>query len=574
MKARHIFSILLIALIVFGIFINVIANEVWRSKEIATAHTPFAMTGGGSGFEPYDKYYYPWLERPSPRVDMMPDTSIKVQPNTDEYLLLFHKIGPNPDSYLGTPLTNIGDQNGDGYDDIVFRNNNPDQVEFYYGGDPMDTIPDMIFFDSLAYGIGWGLTYGDNVNSNEHGILLMQSSYWWYFPPIDTSRIYLYNCGEEFDNQPDLVLMDEDIWSSSTFGYYNCIANINNDNFKDIITSNWNYGGGNNRGKIYIYYGGLDMDNIVDFTITSASNNFGPNFGSPVSCGDVNHDGFDDLFVQTDAIAYLFLGSTEFDSIPDWQYDPVDVSLNVQSLISIDINGDNYDDVILGIRSLAWSFFAVFFGGETLSEEPDRYLYHWPSEELNDVSYAGDVNNDGFDDLIASDYAVNSVFIHYGGDPPNQDADLYFYAEDGWVGYPGDVDGDGVDDIGFNDYWYEGQTYGQVFIFGDSTYSGISEYKPEPVIRNFTLQQNYPNPFNSSTMIDFTVNTSETVYLKIFDMLGRQVYSVGNSFSPGASISFKWDGVDNHGNHLSSGVYFLELSDEFDSQTRKVQIIR
>ena len=514
----------------------------------------------------FDNSLYPWLEGQSRRVDMPPDS---LPPNTDEYLLLFSKVGPNPYSHLGRYMTNLGDQNGDGYDDIVFRNSDPEQAEFYYGGDPMDTETDMIFADTNATLNGYGLTYGENVNSYEHGVLLMESHYIYQ---NDTARIYLYNCGEEFDNTPDLLFMDEGIWSSSGFGFNNCIADLNDDGYKDVITSNWNYGQFSPNGKVYVFYGGPDMDNIVDFTITSSLNNFTDNFGGSIGVGDINDDGVDDLLVVSSSTAYLFNGSSTLDSIPDWQY--TSAILKHQCSFIPDINGDGFDDIILGMHTISWSNFAVFFGGETLSEEPDMYLYHWPSDEIMSVSYAGDVNNDGYGDIIAADHVTDCVFIHYGGDPPNQDADLYFYSSAGYVGCPGDVDGDGVDDIGFNDELYEGQLFGQVFIYGDSTFSGIREYRPEPMIRNFTLHQNYPNPFNGATVIDFSVNTSETVYLKIFDMLGRQVYSVGNSFSPGASISFRWDGIDMNGNKLSSGVYFLELTDGSEKQIKKLQIVR
>ena len=64
----------------------------------------------------------------------------------------------------------------------------------------------------------------------------------------------------------------------------------------------------------------------------------------------------------------------------------------------------------------------------------------------------------------------------------------------------------------------------------------------------------YPNPFNPSTKINFNIPVSGNVTLKIYDMVGREVSQLVNSFVAAGSYSFNFDG-----SNLSSGIYFYKL---------------
>ncbi|RMG22857.1 MAG: T9SS C-terminal target domain-containing protein [Methanobacteriota archaeon] len=79
------------------------------------------------------------------------------------------------------------------------------------------------------------------------------------------------------------------------------------------------------------------------------------------------------------------------------------------------------------------------------------------------------------------------------------------------------------------------------------------EIKPFSI---FQLFQNYPNPFNASTIIEFKLFQSGLVQLKIFNPLGQEVIRlVEKHLSPG-NYTIKWDGKDNTGKQVSSGIYF------------------
>ncbi|MBS1550990.1 MAG: T9SS type A sorting domain-containing protein, partial [Bacteroidetes bacterium] len=66
--------------------------------------------------------------------------------------------------------------------------------------------------------------------------------------------------------------------------------------------------------------------------------------------------------------------------------------------------------------------------------------------------------------------------------------------------------------------------------------------------------QNYPNPFNPATKIQFNLPVSGNVSLKIYDMLGKEVKTLVNSFTSAGTYNINFDG-----SNLSSGVYFYKL---------------
>ena len=78
----------------------------------------------------------------------------------------------------------------------------------------------------------------------------------------------------------------------------------------------------------------------------------------------------------------------------------------------------------------------------------------------------------------------------------------------------------------------------------------------------FTLFQNHPNPFNQTTKIEFTLAKSGFVSLSIYDLLGRKVRTLASENLPSGYKSVLWDGKDNSGSDVASGIYFYRIKVE------------
>lgn len=92
--------------------------------------------------------------------------------------------------------------------------------------------------------------------------------------------------------------------------------------------------------------------------------------------------------------------------------------------------------------------------------------------------------------------------------------------------------------------------------------------------QSFTLAQNYPNPFNPSTIIEFSLKTSEQVELVIYDLKGSIVRIMVNNKLLSGTYRVQWDGRDAHGNMLPSGIYFYSLTASNFRDSKKMTLLK
>ena len=90
----------------------------------------------------------------------------------------------------------------------------------------------------------------------------------------------------------------------------------------------------------------------------------------------------------------------------------------------------------------------------------------------------------------------------------------------------------------------------------------------------FSLEQNHPNPFNPSTTIRYRLPAAAQVDLRVFDALGRPVRHLVEGRQEAGVYTAVWDGADDRGGQLASGVYFYRLSAGQHSQTRRLVLLR
>jgi hypothetical protein len=92
--------------------------------------------------------------------------------------------------------------------------------------------------------------------------------------------------------------------------------------------------------------------------------------------------------------------------------------------------------------------------------------------------------------------------------------------------------------------------------------------------RVFTLHQNAPNPFNPATSIPFSLTGSGTVRLVIHDVLGRTVRTLVDGPRSAGKLTVVWDGRDDSGSPVSSGVYLYRLTSGGVAETRRMTLVR
>jgi hypothetical protein len=106
-----------------------------------------------------------------------------------------------------------------------------------------------------------------------------------------------------------------------------------------------------------------------------------------------------------------------------------------------------------------------------------------------------------------------------------------------------------------------------------STLVAVKDGDPTPI--DFQLNQNYPNPFNPSTTIRYTIPKTARVTLIVYNMLGQKVRSlVDLPAHPAGTRNVEWNGTDDIGRPVASGLYLYRLAFDRQAQVKKMLIIK
>jgi hypothetical protein len=107
---------------------------------------------------------------------------------------------------------------------------------------------------------------------------------------------------------------------------------------------------------------------------------------------------------------------------------------------------------------------------------------------------------------------------------------------------------------------------------GGEVSTGVDDQPAVP--QSFALMQNYPNPFNPITQIRFVLPSSGKARLAIYDILGRRVRTLVDGPRPAGEQQVTWDGRDDAGASVASGIYFYRLDANGLTQARKLTLLR
>lgn len=188
-------------------------------------------------------------------------------------------------SFQYGPVHGLGDVNGDGFNDFLILILNYYPPLLFFGGSPLDTIPDLIFYDYSVGGSGGGV--GD-VNEDGYSDFCISLR----LPDSTLSHAYIYFGGPDVDNIPDVTLQDH--WGGGVLEscYVLSHGDYNGDGYSDIADFTGDLIFGN---IVYIYLGSPYFNPVPDALMTDWSVYQG--FGEALASGDVNGDGRDELLV-------------------------------------------------------------------------------------------------------------------------------------------------------------------------------------------------------------------------------------------------------------------------------------
>ncbi|MBI5362020.1 MAG: FG-GAP repeat protein [Planctomycetes bacterium] len=316
---------------------------------------------------------------------------------------------------------------------------------------------------------------------------------------------------------PDLVLQASPPNANNQFGGATAVGDANGDGYEDIVVVAPGYSNGTlSEGGVYLYLGGPTG-------LTGSGSPFyeGSLFGAEIgrgvaAAGDVNADGFADVLVGSgtydqggftdNGAAFLFLGSsTGYSSVPAWSaYGDRNAAQFGEHLAGVgDVDADGYDDWVVGAHAYAnpepdegAAFLCRGSTTASISTTPVTWISEGNNSFAafgNSVNAAGDVNGDGFADVLigAPGLGTGNVFLYFGSasglsNSPWQRASPSGVNETfgSCVATAGDVNGDGFADFLVAALNYQNQ--GRVLLYLGSTAGPITPPAAELLPNSFS----------------------------------------------------------------------------------------
>ncbi len=187
------------------------------------------------------------------------------------------------------------------------------------------------------------------------------------------------------------------------------------------------------------------------------------------------------------------------------------------------------------------------------------------------TNISGDLPNIPVTSLVVNPNNVQNLFI-------GTDLGIFSTTDSGvnWV-----VDGSGMSNVPVSDLRYRASdnkifaaTHGRgLFSAVIPGATGVDNANTK-LPASFELSQNYPNPFNPSTNIQYSLPESRNIRMVIYDISGKEIKTLVNSFEEAGQHNITWDGTNNKNLKVSSGVYFYTLSAGNLNLTKKLILLK
>jgi len=424
------------------------------------------------------------------------------------------------DFYVSNELNERANQS------IVMANFNDDNInELYAVTSGTNSLTGELLTPGYFYGIEGSSNVSDITFSNFH-----------YFNHYQGGLRQIITGDADMDGNPNLYLaghyneavydweyVGDNPLSESSFVEHIIFLDDTTDDFTS----------GTDQGKVRVaklFSGDIDNDNQGDIVFTSAG------LGSDKPhIYFLEHDGSSDLTATI--VINEFLASNEtccgseiFGSGEDF------VELYNYGTAPVNIEGWGFSDSEGIIATTA---------PDTMIP-PGGFLILWYTGETNGFPEIDAKLSSGGETVYGEDSSGTMVFS------------VSFDAQDEDVSYGRYPDG--------SDTWQQmNPTPGSTntnLLSNDNSFYSAPEY--------FSLGQNYPNPFNPQTQFHYDLPKSGNIHLAIYDVLGKEVYTVLNDYQRAGKHNVLWTGINNKGLQVQSGIYFYRLTTDSEITTKKM----
>lgn len=318
--------------------------------------------------------------------------------------------------------------------------------------------------------------------------------------------------------------------------------------------------------------------------------------GSPTNAqmGDMDGDGnYEAIFGVWDYAALYIVEATGANAYAYQTYIQIDTTgdgVNLDNFVVGDLNNDGADEVYFNIYG--GGEIAVITGGADVSaitfEDNVEYIALTGEGGAYGMAMGDQDHGTGTDgmDLYVAAY-TNGVIQDWeltGADPTDPASWTPNVLYEGTASDQGsfaleapavDLDGDGkmevvatfLEAVPPDGKWF------RVFEWTGET--GVEEYTiAVDVPREFKLAQNYPNPFNAQTTIEYTVSRPGHVSLKVFNATGQLVRTLVDDHRSINRYAVTWDGTDQGGRPVASGIYFYQLKTADFVESKKMSLLK
>jgi C1A family cysteine protease len=297
------------------------------------------------------------------------------------------------------------------------------------------------------------------------------------------------------------------------------VANIDEDSYNEVLF-------GCDDGRLYV----VDPLGGVQFSVAS-----GQMVRTSPAVGDVDGDGsLDIVFASKSGQVYALDGAGNI--LSGW---PFQAGGYVESSpVLVDMNGDGVLEVVFGTANERLHM--VSGDGVVLEEYPTP-----PTGAVSSTAAVGDLDGDGDFEVLLGTPSGLSVW----------DYKLPAGSSQPWPMYRGNCRRTGY--------------------YGDGVATGAAqEVVRGELPESYSLSPNYPNPFNAQTQIEYVLPRAGRVRLEVYNILGQRVSILVDGDREAGSYVVSWDGVDELGNAVASGVYFYRMRVGDYRETRRMVLLR